>query len=80
VYREAVSVEPPSIPAARAELRLLPRLLPINSVGYHLFLGAIAIFVLGPLGGVTAAYMNFSLGFFVGGRGRHLRLGVEYLR
>ncbi len=24
--------------------------------------------VLGPLGGVTAAYMNFSLGFFVGGQ------------
>ena len=26
------------------------------------------IFVLGPLAGVTAAYMNFSLGFFVGGQ------------
>jgi hypothetical protein len=24
--------------------------------------------VLGPLAGVTAAYMNFSLGFFVGGQ------------
>ena len=27
-----------------------------------------AIFILGPLGGITAAYMNFSLGFFVGGQ------------
>ncbi len=47
---------------------LLPRLFPINSVGYYIFLGAIAVFILGPLGGVTAAYMNFSLGFFVGGQ------------
>lgn len=44
---------------------LLP---PLNSPQYYLLLGAVAIFVLGPLGGVTAAYMNFSLGFFVGGQ------------
>lgn len=47
---------------------LLPRLLPIGSVGYYVFLAVIAIFILGPLGGVTAAYMNFALGFFVGGQ------------
>lgn len=41
---------------------------PINSPAYHLLLGCVAIFVLGPLGGITAAYMNFSLGFFVGGQ------------
>jgi uncharacterized oligopeptide transporter (OPT) family protein len=35
---------------------------------YHLLLGAVALLVLGPLGGVTAAYMTFSLGFFVGGQ------------
>ena len=35
---------------------------------YHLLLIALGIFVLGPLGGVTASYMNFSLGFFVGGQ------------
>ena len=35
---------------------------------YHLLLGATALLVLGPLGGVTAAYMNFSLGFFIGGQ------------
>lgn len=40
----------------------------LNSPTYHLLLGAIAILILGPLTGVTAAYMNFSLGFFVGGQ------------
>jgi uncharacterized oligopeptide transporter (OPT) family protein len=35
---------------------------------YHLLLVMLGIFVLGPLGGVTASYMNFSLGFFVGGQ------------
>jgi hypothetical protein len=40
----------------------------VNSWGYHALLGAIGILVLGPLGGVTASYMNFSLGFFVGGQ------------
>jgi uncharacterized membrane protein YqhA len=41
---------------------------PINTPNYHLLLGAVAIFILGPLGGISAAYMNFSLGFFVGGQ------------
>ena len=45
--------------------RFLP---PMNSPGYYILLGAVAIFILGPLGGITAAYMNFSLGFFVGGQ------------
>ena len=45
--------------------RFLP---PIDSPGYYILLGAVAIFILGPLGGITAAYMNFSLGFFVGGQ------------
>jgi|SRR5688572_14475685 len=35
---------------------------------YHVLLLALGIFVLGPLGGVTASYMNFSLGFFIGGQ------------
>jgi uncharacterized oligopeptide transporter (OPT) family protein len=52
-------------PAMTEKRRLLPR---INTPGYHLLLAVVAIFVLGPLGGVTAAYMNFSLGFFVGGQ------------
>lgn len=40
----------------------------IGSWKYHLLLGSIGILILGPLGGVTASYMNFSLGFFVGGQ------------
>ncbi len=45
--------------------RFLPR---INSPGYHLLLATVAILVLGPLGGISAAFMNFSIGFFVGGQ------------
>ena len=40
----------------------------VNTTGYYVLLAAIATLILGPLGGVTAAYMNFSLGFFVGGQ------------
>ena len=35
---------------------------------YYALLAAVGIFVLGPLGGVAASFMNFSLGFFVGGQ------------
>ena len=45
--------------------RFFPR---IGSPAYHLMLGAVAIFILGPLGGVSAAFMNFSIGFFIGGQ------------
>ncbi|HZL46595.1 MAG TPA: OPT/YSL family transporter [Opitutaceae bacterium] len=45
--------------------RLLP---PIDSPAYHILLGCVAIFVLGPLGGISAAFMNFSIGFFIGGQ------------
>src|SRR6266478_3803588 len=45
--------------------RFLPR---VGTPAYHLLLGAVAIFILGPLGGISAAFMNFSLGFFVGGQ------------
>src|SRR5215471_18773762 len=45
--------------------RFLPR---IGSPGYHLLLAFVAILILGPLGGVTASFMNFSIGFFVGGQ------------
>src|SRR5437764_11045374 len=40
----------------------------IGTRGYYVLLGVIAIFILGPLGGIAAAYMNFSLGFFIGGQ------------
>jgi len=45
--------------------RFLPR---IGSPAYHLMLGTVAILILGPLGGISAAFMNFSIGFFVGGQ------------
>jgi uncharacterized oligopeptide transporter (OPT) family protein len=35
---------------------------------YYALLGVIGILVLGPLGGLAASFMNFSLGFFVGGQ------------
>ena len=41
---------------------------PMNSPRYYLMLAVLGIFILGPLGGVTASYMNFSIGFFVGGQ------------
>ncbi|MBP6506522.1 MAG: OPT/YSL family transporter [Opitutaceae bacterium] len=47
----------------------LKRYLPaIGTPAYHLMLSAVAIFILGPLGGISAAFMNFSIGFFVGGQ------------
>src|SRR5690349_20250689 len=45
--------------------RFLP---PIGSPAYHILLATVAIFILGPLGGISAAFMNFSIGFFVGGQ------------
>lgn len=57
-----------SAPGPAASERLLPRLMPPGSRRYYVFLALIAIFILGPLGGITASYMNFSLGFFVGGQ------------
>lgn len=48
---------------------LLRRFLPkIGSPGYHFMLAAVAILILGPLGGISAAFMNFKIGFFVGGQ------------
>src|SRR5437660_7694803 len=45
--------------------RFLP---PIGSPRYHILLATVAIFILGPLGGISAAFMNFKIGFFVGGQ------------
>ena len=39
-----------------------------GNVRYHLLLLGLGILVLGPLGGIAATYMNFSLGFYVGGQ------------
>jgi uncharacterized oligopeptide transporter (OPT) family protein len=40
----------------------------IGTWKYHALLLGLGILVLGPLGGVTASYMNFSIGFFIGGQ------------
>src|ERR1051325_7436871 len=52
------------MPAA-ARRSWLPR---AGSPAYHVLLVSVALLLLGPLAGITAAYMNFSLGFFVGGQ------------
>src|SRR5437879_13786008 len=45
--------------------RFLPR---IGTPAYHLMLSCVAILILGPLGGISAAFMNFSIGFFISGQ------------
>src|SRR3954464_231794 len=54
--------------AAALETRRFAFLPAIGSRAYYVLLALVAIFILGPLGGVAAAYMNFSLGFFIGGQ------------
>ena len=54
-----------SSPSPSRVSRFLPR---IGTPLYHVMLACVAIFILGPLGGVSAAFMNFSIGFFVGGQ------------
>jgi len=46
--------------------RVLP---PPGTARYHLLLGIVALLILGPLGGITNAYMTFSLGFAVAATG-----------
>src|SRR5260221_7033470 len=71
-WRAFVMSDPITAPTAEkpsTNLVRRPRFLPpIGSPGYHLLLGAVAILILGPLGGITATFMNFSVGFFVGGQ------------
>lgn len=59
------SAAPEDSTVSRFARRFLPR---IGSRGYHLLLSLVAILILGPLGGISAAFMNFSIGFFVGGQ------------
>lgn len=58
-------VAPTVIPSSAPLWSWLP---PMGSRRYYLMLVLLGSFVLGPLGGVTASYMNFSIGFFVGGQ------------
>src|SRR5215471_7725551 len=57
--------EPPTAPPAGRTRRILPR---IGSPAYHVMLTAVAILILGPLGGISGSFMNFSIGFFIGGQ------------
>ncbi len=45
--------------------RLFARWFPEGTPRYYAFLTVIAVFILGPIGGITASFMNFRLGFFV---------------
>jgi uncharacterized oligopeptide transporter (OPT) family protein len=62
---EAPSAAQPTPAPPSAPPRWLPR---IGSPAYHVLLSAVAILILGPLGGISAAFMNFSIGFYVGGQ------------
>jgi uncharacterized oligopeptide transporter (OPT) family protein len=62
---DAPSAAPPTPAHPSSSPRWLPRL---GSPAYHVMLSAVAILILGPLGGISAAFMNFSIGFFVGGQ------------
>src|SRR5439155_16316454 len=65
--------EPPSnrppIPDLQSQSPKPRRFLPaLGSPSYHLMLACVAILILGPLGGISAAFMNFSIGFYVSGQ------------
>ncbi|MGA2659906.1 MAG: OPT/YSL family transporter [Verrucomicrobiota bacterium] len=67
-----MSIEPPTrAPATGQEAAFskLRRFLPtMGSPAYHVLLSAVAILILGPLGGISAAFMTFSIGIFLGGQ------------
>jgi len=68
---EPISAASAAATIATSGLGLAPRWrwLPVRGTWrYHLLLAALGMLVLGPLSGVAASYMNFSLGFFVGGQ------------
>ena len=64
-----MAAEPaPEAGSATGDTRKFRWLPPPNTRGYHVLLAAVAMLVLGPLGGITSSYMFFSLGFAVGGQ------------
>lgn len=65
------SSEPPSSSMSASPVHVQPRfgwLPPVGTWKYHVLLSAVALLILGPLGGIAASYMNFSVGFFIGGQ------------
>lgn len=62
----AIPLNPPlAVPNDTRRWAWLP---PVGSWGYYALLSAIGMLLLGPLGGIAAAFMNFSIGFYVGGQ------------
>src|SRR5204862_3261459 len=59
---------PTSDRGSSADQRRFSWLPPSASRKYHRLLGSVAMLILGPLGGVTSAYMFFTVGFAVGGQ------------
>src|SRR5436190_9603285 len=55
-------------PAATPEPKVRRWLPEPGTRRYHVFLTAVALLILGPLGGISGAFMNFSIGFFIGGQ------------
>src|SRR5262252_9541131 len=62
---DSIPAEPTTVTSAVGFKRFLPR---IGSPAYHIMLATVAILILGPLGGISCAFMNFSIGFFIGGQ------------
>jgi uncharacterized oligopeptide transporter (OPT) family protein len=56
---------PQNVPGATKRKGFMPR---IGSPAYHVMLTVVAILILGPLGGISGSFMNFSIGFFIGGQ------------
>src|SRR5580693_9572834 len=65
MLRQYLHVMPAYLTSPAGARRFLPR---IGSPAYHVMLSVVAILILGPLGGISAAFMNFSIGFYVGGQ------------
>ena len=60
-----MDISPATLDEVKPRFRFLPR---SGSWAFHLMLAAVALLILGPLGGLAAAYMNFTLGIFVPGQ------------
>ena len=60
-----MEISPATLDEVAPRFRFLPR---PGSWTFHLMLAAVALLILGPLGGLAAAYMNFTLGIFVPGQ------------
>src|ERR1043166_8096490 len=66
---ESATASGPPLPAHPSPVATPRRFFPrIGAPAYHVMLAVVAIFILGPLGGISAAFMNFSIGFYVSGQ------------